>query len=133
MKLDWKEILEAFREGLFYNYDFGLSLGLIVGGCQEPVGQAITDEKLAIEETKQIFVEMKDYNENNFIVQTTSCDGLNRTIFCFVDSIKNENSINVDFDFLWDEYGEDIIAGNFNINDSDRKILNQLYENKNQQ
>lgn len=52
----WVKLLEAFREGWFPDYNYGLTLRFIIGACQAPVERKIEkSEEDRIDENSIIF------------------------------------------------------------------------------
>jgi hypothetical protein len=117
----WIYLLLAFRAGKFPEYNYGFTPKLIVRACQIPIGKKFDNEELAYKVTKQLFLEMKSYDSNGLIVQSTFCDIHKGAVFNLSDTKWKENSINVTFEKLWNRYGEEIKKGRYNISNSDYK------------
>ncbi len=116
----------AYRNGKFSRYFFGLTPRLIVGACQEPIGAKFENEQTAYEATKQIFEDMKYYNEEGLIVTSNQCDIHNGPVIQLTEADWHEQSISTSFDEIWERYGTEIVEGAFGINDYDKKILKQI-------
>ncbi len=59
---DWFKILLGFKKEYFYMYVNGLTPRFIVGACQIPIGKKFESPELAKQVTKQMFTEMKKFD-----------------------------------------------------------------------
>ncbi|WP_431166373.1 hypothetical protein [Tenacibaculum halocynthiae] len=125
---NWIKILKGHLEGKFYLYDHGLTLRLLVGASQNPIGGKFEDPIKAKEATRAIFDEMKSYNKDNLIVTSNPCYNVKGFVMHFKEEELTDNSIGVNFKDIWEAYGEQINNGNYGITQEDRKIINQILE-----
>jgi hypothetical protein len=126
---NWVEILQAFKNGKFDKYYYGLTPRFIVGACQVPIGSKFKNGQIAYEVTKQVFDGMKSYNKNGLIVTSNHCEIHNGPVMNLSEGNLSENSIRTEFDEIWARYGDEIIEGNFGISSYDRKILEIIFNN----
>uniref|UniRef100_UPI00257C2F30 hypothetical protein n=2 Tax=unclassified Maribacter TaxID=2615042 RepID=UPI00257C2F30 len=125
---DWVEILMAYREGKFARYFHGLTPRLLIGASQIPLGEVFENEKIAYNITRQIFEEMKNYNENGLVVTSNHCDINHGPVMQFTESEWSEDSIGTSFEIIWKSYGHEIVLGDFGISPYDRGVLNTLVD-----
>ena len=90
---DWLKILEAFREGKFPKYYYGLTPRFIIGGCQIPVGEKFETRELAYQATKQMFDEMHAFNSNGKVVVSFNCGIHKGKVMALVERQWTENTI----------------------------------------
>lgn len=122
----WVDILQAYKDGKFERYYYGLTPKLIVGACQNPMESSFENEHVAYDVTKRIFDEMQSYEDDGLIVTSNYCGIHNGPVMKLAEGKLTKNSIGTNFDKLWTRYGEEIIEGNFGINSYDRKILKSI-------
>ena len=127
---DWLKLLEAFRDGEFYMYDYGLTPRFIVGGCQIPIGKKFDTEAEAYNTTKEMFEEMQDFNSNGNIVVSNRCGIHNGPVMSLSGGQWTENSIATSFEEVWSRYGDDIINGDYHINATELAILKKIFNLK---
>ena len=125
---NWIEILLAFHEGKFDRYFYGLTPRMIFGACQIPIGAKFENDEIAYKVTKQIFEEMQQYNANGLIVTSNQCDINNGPVLRFTEAEWTQDSIGINFDTIWNRYGDEIIIGEFGISAYDKQILNTIFE-----
>lgn len=124
---DWLKILEAFRDGKFPNYFYGLTPRFIIGVCQIPIGKQFESNEIAFETTKKIFDEMQMYNKNGEVVVSNKC-GIHNGPVMSLSTVKwTEGSIATSLVEIWDRYGEEIINGNYHISPVERKIAEDIF------
>jgi hypothetical protein len=125
---DWTRLLLAFLHGKFPEYDYGLTLRFIVGACQNPIGskfKTLDDAKVAAE---RIYDEMAQYNKNGHVVTSVFCEEKHNGRVLRLENLSwSEHRIGVDFNTLWQRYGDEIIAGNYHINDDEHRILKGIF------
>lgn len=121
----WIKILKGYRDGQFPQYHYGLTLKLIVGGCQMPIQSRFNSEKDAYESTKEIFEEMQEFKQNELVVITNNCEI--GTIFSFAEQYRSGFGITVSFEQIWQEVGPSICIGDFNISDADLESLKRIF------
>jgi len=124
---DWTTLLIAFLHGKFPDYDYGLTLRFIVGACQNPIGSRITTPQDGRIAARQIYDEMAQYNKNAHVVTSVFCGEHNGHVLRLENLSWSEQRIGVDFNTLWSRYGDEIIAGEYHINDRERQVLNGIY------
>ena len=124
---DWLKILEAFREGKFSNYYYGLTPRFIIGASQIPIGKIFDTKELAYEATRQMFDEMRAFNIDGQIVVSIYCDIHNGPVMSLTKHKWSESEIATSFEEIWNRYGNEIVAGNYHINASERKIVEEIY------
>lgn len=124
---DWTKVLEAYLNGKFPEYFYGFTLRFIIGACQVPIGKKFESNELAYSETKKMFEEMQNYNQNGYVVISNKCDIHNGPVMSFSSVEWNEKSIGTTFEEIWDRFGTEIIEGNYHINKNELEILNQIY------
>ena len=124
---DWLKILEANREGKF-KYYFGPTPRFIIGGCQNPIGTKFATEAIAKEATKEMFDEMKTFNKNGLIVTSNYCDNHHGPVLALSTIKWSEHSIGTSFEKIWERYGEEIIDGNYHIDNEERLILEKIFQ-----
>ncbi|CAL2077613.1 conserved protein of unknown function [Tenacibaculum sp. 190524A02b] len=123
---DWIKILKGFDEGKFYLYDYGLTMSLLVGASQHPIGSRFKDSEKAEEQAKLIFKEIESYNVDEKIVDSNPCNHVRGTVFKFKDKLNANESIGVQFDQIWNEYGDRITSGEFGITPLDLEIIKSI-------
>ncbi|WP_138993384.1 hypothetical protein [Larkinella sp. C7] len=124
---DWLKILEAFREGKFPDYYYGLTPRFIIGVCQIPIGKKFDKRESAYEATRQMFDEMRAFNIDGFIVVSNQCDIHNGPVMSLTKQKWSESEIATSFEEIWNRYGDEIIAGNYHISSSERKIVEEIF------
>ena len=124
---DWLKILEAYRDGKFPNYFYGLTPRFIIGACQSPIGKKFETKDLAYESTKQMFEEMQAFNVDGFIVISNNCELHNGSVMSLSKCKWSESNIGITFDEIWNRYGEEIINGNYHIDSSEQEIVEDIY------
>lgn len=125
---DWSKVLLACKRGMFPNYYYGLTIRFIVGACQTPIGRKFETPKKAYSSTKQLFNELESYKNSGLVVTSNRCDIHKAPVMQFSeDKGKYTESIGTSFDELWGCYGNDIIAGNYNISPEDLETLEKLF------
>jgi hypothetical protein len=124
---DWLRILEALKDGKFPDYDYGLTLRFIVGGCQIPIGKKFETEDAALEATRLMYEEMKSFNKAGFVVTSNKCDKVNGPVMDLSECKWSESCILESFDEIWGRYGQEIIDGNYHINPAELKILEKIF------
>lgn len=124
---DWLRILEAFRDGKFPRYYYGLTLRFIIGGCQIPIGKIFDSRELAFEATKQMFDEMCAFNDNGKVVVSVNCGIHKGKVMALSEMEWTKNTIATSFEEIWDRYGEEIVDGNYHIDSDERRILEEIF------
>jgi len=124
----WLKILEAFREGKFPNYYYGLTFRFILGACQSPIGKKFETRELAYEATKEMFDEMSNFNKDGIIVVSNKCGIHNGPVMALAEREWMETAIATSLKEIWDRYGEEIVNGNYHINSDETKILLQIFQ-----
>lgn len=125
---DWLKILEAFRDGKFPKYYYGLTLRFIIGGCQIPIGKKFETKELAYEATKEMFVEMQTFNENGKVVVSNNCGIHDGKVMSLSEAKWTEDIIATSFEEIWDRYGEEIIDGRYHIDSEEHAILEEIFK-----
>ena len=125
---DWLKILEAFRDGKFPKYYYGLTLRFIIGGCQIPIGKKFETSEFAYEATKQMFDEMQAFNENGKVVISNNCGIHHGKVMSLSETKWTENTMAASFEEIWNRYGEEIIIGTYHIDSEERAILEQIFK-----
>jgi hypothetical protein len=123
----WLKILEAFRNGEFPNYYFGLTPRFIIGCCQLPIGKKFESEELARKATKRMFDEMQVFNSEGKVVVSNKCDIHKGPVMSLSTTKWTENSIGTSFEEIWQRYGAEIASGNYHINADERIIIEKIY------
>lgn len=124
----WLKILEALDEGKFHNYFHGLTPRFLIGACQIPIGKKIETKELALDMTYKMFEEMKYFKSNGKIVTSNKCDIHNGPVMSLCESDWSDNSIFTTFEEIWNRYGNEIINGEYHINEWEQKILEGIFE-----
>ena len=124
----WSKILIAFKDGEFFNYYFGLTPRFIIGVCQNPIGNKFVSKELAYRTTKQMFTEMQQYNSEGLIVTSNSCDIHKGPVMKLVEREWSKDAICTSFDIIWGRYGEEITNGEYQINRTERKLVQQVFK-----
>lgn len=122
----WIEVLTAYHEGKFGRYFHGLTPRLIVGASQSPRGAKFDNYTIAYDVTKELFLEMQNFNEDGLIVTSNFCNLHDGPVFKLVESEWSNTSIGTDFNEVWNSYGNDIVNGEFGIDSYDKEILDSL-------
>jgi hypothetical protein len=122
----WFKVLAAFRNGKFPNLNYGLTPRFLAGASQIPIGMKFPSEKIALDITKKMFNEMKNFNQFGLIVISINCDLQNGPVMALSDTIWTSNSISIKFDDVWKRYGNEIINGDYHISKNELEILNQI-------
>lgn len=123
----WIKILQAFRNGYFPWYDYGLTLRFILGVCQIPIGKKFETAEQAKEAALQMFNEMKVYSEDNLVVTSNIC-GIHRgSVMCFTDTKWSDKTIGTTFEEIWNRYGEEIINGDYHISKEEREVVERIF------
>jgi len=120
---DWLKILEAYRDGKFPNYYFGLTPRFIIGASQIPIGKKFATRELAYEATRQMFEEMQAFNVDGQIVVSSQCDIHKGPVMAMANRKWSESEIATSFEEIWSRYGDEITAGNYHIDSYERKIV----------
>ncbi len=123
----WLKILEAFRDGKFPNYYYGLTPRFIIGGCQIPIGKKFDTEDLALEVAKHMFNEMRAFNNDGLVVVSVTCGIHNGPVMSLSECTWSESTISTSFQEIWDRYGQEIVNANYHIDSTERKILEDIY------
>ncbi len=123
----WLKILKAFRDGKFPTYDFGLTPRFIIGGCQIPIGNKFKTQDLAFKATKDMFDEMRVFNNSGLVVVSNNCEIHRGPVLSLSECEWSENTISTSFNKIWNRYGQEIVTGNYHINPTERKILESIY------
>lgn len=108
-------------------YVNGLTLRFIVGACQIPIGKVFETPELAKEFTEQMFNEMKNFDNHEYIVISTYCPIHNGVVMKLSGQKRTDNAINPTFDEVWERYGSEIIAGDYHINPKEKEIVEQIF------
>jgi hypothetical protein len=124
---EWLKILEAFRDGKFPDYYYGLTPRFIIGVCQTPIGKRFESSELAFEATKKMFNEMQTFNRNEVIVVSNKCGIHNGPVMSLSTVRWTEVSIATSLEEIWERYGEEIIQGNYHISSAERKIVEEIF------
>jgi hypothetical protein len=124
---DWLKILEAFRDGKFPDYFYGLTPRFIIGACQIPIGKQFDSSELAYEATKKMFNEMQAFNTNVAIVVSNKCGIHNGPVMSLSTNKWTDESIATSIDEIWERYGVEIIEGNYHISPSERRIVEKIF------
>ena len=123
----WLKILEAFRDGKFPNYFYGLTPRFIIGACQNPVGKKFESRDLAYESTKQMFEEMRAFNNDGIVVVSNKCGIHHGPVMSLSECKWSEITIATSFEEIWNRYGEEIVNGNYHIDGTEHKIVEDIY------
>jgi hypothetical protein len=124
---NWAIILKAYQNGKFDKYFYGLTPRLIVGGCQIPLGKAFKNEEIAYNNTKNIIEEMRCYNKEGIIVSSNFCEIHNGPVLKFIEEDWKEGLFGTTFEIIWNRFGDDIIKGNYGIDEYDRQVLKTIF------
>ncbi len=128
MKMNsWYKILLGFKSGYFPNYEYGLTPRFIVGACQIPIRKKFETPELAKQTTKQMFDEMRSFENGKFIVISTLCDKHKGDVLNLSEQINVTNAINPTFEEIWERYGSEIIAGDYHISQQEGEIVEQIF------
>lgn len=106
-------------------YVNGLTPRFIVGACQIPIGKLFETPELAKEFTEQMFNEMKNFNNGEYIVISNYCN--KDIIMNLSGQILTDNAINPTFEEVWERYGSEIIAGDYHISPKEKEIVEQIF------
>lgn len=123
----WFKILEAAKMSKFPNIYNGFTPRFLVGACQIPIGKKFEDPELAKEVTKQMFNEMQEFDNGEFIVMTNFCDIHKGPIMSLTSQIRSKSSFGVTFEELWNRYGSEIIDGDYHISPEEKEIVEQIF------
>ena len=124
---NWLKILEAFRDCKFPRYYYGLTPRFIIGASQIPIGKIFDTRELAYQATRQMFDEMRTFNVDGQIVVSNNCHLHTGPVMSLTHEEWNESKIGTSFDEIWSRYGDEIVAGNYHIDSSERTILEEIY------
>ncbi len=124
----WIEILLAYDDGKFGRYFHGLTPRLLIGANQLPLGAKFENDKIAYNVSKELFEEMRNYNEDGLIVTSNYCGIHQGPVVRLTEAEWTKDSIGISFDEIWNSYGDEIVAGEFGINSYDKQVLNSLKE-----
>lgn len=124
--MNWIKILNAYHQGKFDRYYYGLTPRMIIGASQNPMGKAFENKQIAYDTTYGVFQEMIEYNEDGLIVTSNYCNIHKGTVLSFTEGNLTANSIGTSFESIWNRYGDEIISGEFGISDYDKKVLNEI-------
>ncbi len=124
---DWFKILLGFEKSYFPGLYNGLTPRFIVGACNIPTGEPFETPELAKEFTEQMFNEMKNFDNGQYIVISTYCPIHNGVVMKLSGQIWTNNAINPTFDEVWERYCSEIIAGDYHINPKEKEIVEQIF------
>jgi hypothetical protein len=120
----WFKILEAHKNGKFHMWFNGPSIRCIIGLSQIPIGNNFITAESAKYETEKIFNEMIQFKTNDMIVSLTRCCHLNDSIVVQLTGKGKYTPFDnyITFDDVWNRHGKEIIDGDYNITQEERKI-----------
>lgn len=126
----WIEILLAHKNGVFPEYDYGLTPRFIIGACQIPIGKTFNNENMVKKATEQMFKEMINYDYGELIVTSNFCDIHNGPVMCLADQKWSEKTIGTTFDEIWERYGSEIERGDYHISREEKQIVERIFAMK---
>lgn len=124
---NWLTILQAFREGEFPQYYYGLTPRFLIGATQIPIGQQFDTPELAYSATEEMFNEMQYFNEGGLIVVANNCGIHNGPVMSLAERSWSENSIQTSFEEIWLRYGEEIVFGDYHFSRAELATLNKIF------
>lgn len=89
-------------------------LGLYREQAKKHIGNKFEPDQIAKEKTEKMFDEMKNYNSKKLIV-TNLCEKHNGPVMSLIDWKWADSSIGTTFEEIWERFGSEIIAGDYNI------------------
>lgn len=123
----WLKILQAFRDGQFPQYYYGLTPRFLVGAIQIPIGRKFDTPELAYAATEEMFNEMQTFNEERTIVVSNKCGIHNGPVMSLADRPWSDNSIETSFEEIWFRYGEEIVAGDYHFSRDELATLKKIF------
>lgn len=123
----WLKILEAYQEGKFPNYFYGLTPRFIIGACQIPIGKKFETEELAYKATKKMFDEMRAFNYEGKIVVSNRCGIHNGPVMSLSNRVWSDSAIATSFEEIWGRYCDEIVDGDYHIDLFERKIVEDIF------
>jgi len=123
----WLKILEAFKEGKFPQYYYGLTPRFIIGACQIPIGKKFENKEAAYEATEKMFNEMRLFNSDEIIVVSNQCGIHNGPVMRLSEQHWYKGEIATTFEEIWYRYGDEIVKGDYQIEATERKIIEKIF------
>ncbi len=124
---DWFKILLGFKREYFHMYYNGLTPRFLVGACQNPIGKPFESPQLAKQATEQMFTEMTNFDNGEFIVISTYCPIHKGVVINLSGQKKSDFAINSTFEEIWERYGSEIIDGDYHISPKEKEIVEQIF------
>lgn len=100
-----------------------------MGASQNPIGNKFESEQIAKEKMQEMFDEMKNYNNNYLIATSNLCEVLHGPVMSLIDCKWAESSIGTTFEEIWERYGSEIIAGDYQISPKEKEIVEHFFYN----